>query len=196
MDKAELRKIYLARRKALTVEERNALSRQIAENFFDKSDLNKVRFFHCFLSIERLAEVDTAPIIRRLWRDFPGVKTVVPRVNRKIGEIESLTYSENDELLSGAWHIDEPAHHERVEPGEIDLVLVPLVCFDRGGQRVGYGKGFYDRFLVRCRPGCLKIGLSFFEPVDAIANTHPGDIRLDFCVTPDRLYAMQGSNGV
>ena len=70
------------------------------------------------------------------------------------------------------------------------LVLVPGVCFDQTGHRVGYGKGFYDRFLKTCRPGCLKVGLSYFEPVDPIDDVHDGDVRLDFIVTPELTIAV------
>ena len=65
------------------------------------------------------------------------------------------------------------------------MVLVPGVCFDRDGHRVGYGKGFYDRFLKTCRPDCVKIGLSFFEPVEKIDDVHNGDIALDFLVSAE-----------
>jgi 5-formyltetrahydrofolate cyclo-ligase len=195
MEKAELRKIYLEKRKALPPDEREASSRSIADNFFDKADLTKVRFLHCFLPIEKFGEVDTTIILHRVWHGFPEIKTAVPRMDRETGELESLSYSESDELRANSWEIREPAHDETVEPALIDLVLVPLLCFDRSGHRVGYGKGYYDRFLARCRPDCLKIGLSFFPPVDEIPDAHEGDVRLNFCVTPDHLYAMQGSNG-
>lgn len=194
MNKSELRKIYLAKRKALPRARRDISSRQIAQTFFDKSDLSKVRFLHCFLPIEKLAEVDTTFIFRRIWEDFRDVKTVVPRVDQATAEIENLTYSATDELLRSAWQIDEPIHHEKISPEEIDLVLVPLLCFDRGGHRVGYGKGFYDRFLALCRSDCLKIGLSFFPPEEEIEDANSADVRLNFCVTPDHVYAMQGSN--
>jgi len=64
-------------------------------------------------------------------------------------------------------------------------VLVPLLCFDRRGHRVGYGRGYYDRFLARCRHDCKKIGLSFFEPLAEIDDVHEGDVELNYCVTPD-----------
>ncbi|MDH3493028.1 MAG: 5-formyltetrahydrofolate cyclo-ligase, partial [Acidobacteriota bacterium] len=76
----------------------------------------------------------------------------------------------------------------------LDFVLVPLLCFDRRGHRVGYGGGYYDRFLAKVRPDCLKIGLSFFGPVDEIEDVHEGDIRLDYCVMPERIYDFSLTN--
>ena len=106
---------------------------------------------------------------------------VVPRVDHETNEMKSLKFSSDTQLVRSAWEIEEPVHDETVADAEIDMVLTPGVCFDRVGHRVGYGKGFYDRFLKRCRPDCLKIGLSYFEPVDKIdetvASRHPRNNR-------------------
>jgi 5-formyltetrahydrofolate cyclo-ligase len=71
-----------------------------------------------------------------------------------------------------------------IDAATIDLVIVPLVCVDKSGHRVGYGKGFYDRFLKQVRTDCVKVGLSYFEPVERIDDVHEGDVRLDFVITP------------
>lgn len=70
----------------------------------------------------------------------------------------------------------------------LDAVLVPLIAFDARGFRVGYGKGFYDRFLKTCRADCLKIGLSLFPPVEKIADTADFDVKLDACATPEKIW--------
>lgn len=183
--KSELRKEYLEKQKAFSPVERAAKSGQIAERFFKNIDLGDVKVLHCFIPIEKFNEIDTMPIFERLWREFPRIRTVVPRVDLESGELRSLHFASETELVTNAWDIREPVHHETVEPGKIDMVLVPLLCCDAQGHRVGYGKGFYDRFLSKCSPGCFKIGLSYFEAVAAIADTHAGDISLDLCVTAD-----------
>jgi 5-formyltetrahydrofolate cyclo-ligase len=183
MEKSALRKLYLARQKSLDPEQRTAKSNAIAELFFSSFDLTAVNYLHCFISIEKFKEVDTRPIFERLWRDHPRVKTVVPRVDFETGEMMSLGFGPDTELAKNAWQIEEPTHDELVEPGKIDMVLVPGLCFDRLGHRVGYGKGFYDRFLKRCRYNCVRVGLSYFEPVDQIDDVHEGDVRLDAVVT-------------
>jgi 5-formyltetrahydrofolate cyclo-ligase len=99
--------------------------------------------------------------------------------------MESLAYGPETKMRTDRWGIGEPAHDEFVEPAEIDMVVVPLICFDRQGHRVGYGKGYYDRFLSRCRPDCVKVGLSYFGPVGEIDDVWEGDVQLDFCATPD-----------
>jgi 5-formyltetrahydrofolate cyclo-ligase len=188
--KAELRKQYLSRRKTISAEELESASSRIAENFFSDFDLRSVRTLHTFLPIEKLNEINTRLIIAKLWRDFPQIQTVVPRVDRHTNFLSSLKFTHETELVRNAWGIDEPADDEVVEAALIDIVLVPGVCFDRAGHRVGYGKGFYDRYLASCRPDCVKIGLSYFEPVDAIENTHDGDVRVDFVVTPETVHRL------
>ena len=88
------------------------------------------------------------------------------------------------------WLIPEPVEGEIIAPAEIDMVLLPGLCYDRQGHRVGYGKGYYDRFLKTCRPDCVKVGLSYFEPIEEITDVHDGDVMLDFVVTPELTVAM------
>jgi 5-formyltetrahydrofolate cyclo-ligase len=184
MTKSDLRKSYLAKRRLLTTGEREAISTEIATNFFRDFDLSGVKVFHCFIPIQRFAEVDTRPIFQRIWSEFPHIQTVVPRVNHEIEELESLKYGPDVELAESRWRISEPVHDEHVDADEIDMVLVPLLCFDRKGHRVGYGKGYYDRFLRGCRDDCKEIGLSSFDPVDEISDAYEGDVKLHAAITP------------
>ena len=184
MTKSELRKIYLAKRQMLSFPERELASTRIAARLFRDFDLSKVKVLHCFIHIERFGEVDTRPIFQDIWSKYPQIQTVVPRVNHETEELDCLKYGQDTELVHNAWQIGEPARNDHVEPREIDIVLVPLLCFDRRGHRVGYGKGFYDRFLRKCRPDCQKVGLSMFEPIDEISDAHENDEPLDAAVTP------------
>lgn len=188
MTKAELRKLYLAKRQALLLSERETASANIESQFFAVIDLKDVKVLHCFIPIERFAEVDTRPIFQRLWSEYPQIITVVPRVNHETEEIESLRYGPDTELVESKWQIGEPSHNERIEPDAIDIVLVPLACCDLSGHRVGYGRGYYDRFLRKTRRNCAKIGLSIFPPVDRIDDSYEGDVRLDRCITPEQVY--------
>lgn len=185
MTKSELRKIYLVRNRQISAAERAAASNAVAENFFASFDLASVAVLHCFIPIEKFNEIDTTPIFHRIWKEFQQIVTVAPRVDFQSNEMESLRYTAETELMENAWQIREPAHDEYIETSEIDMVLVPGLAFDLIGHRVGYGKGFYDRFLANCRPSCIKVGLSYFPPVESISDAWQGDIRLDRCVTPE-----------
>lgn len=188
MKKAELRKIYLAGRKKLLSAERTGESRAIAARFFQYFDLTEIEFLHCFLPIEKFNEIETPIILRKIWREFPNIETLAPRVNFQTGEIENLKYTPATELARNVWGIAEPIGNELIAAEKIDLVLTPLLGCDQKGFRVGYGKGFYDKFLRRCRRDCLKIGLSYFEPTQTIADINEFDVKLDYCVTPENVY--------
>jgi len=92
------------------------------------------------------------------------------------------------QFQTNTWGIIEPLGQNTIDETAIDLVLVPLICFDETGHRVGYGKGFYDRTLARCRKDCIKVGLSFFGPVEEIEGVDANDVRLDYCVTDDSVF--------
>lgn len=184
MNKSEIRKIRLANQKRISAAHRECLSGKISKRFFSNFDLTRTNFLHCFLPIEKFNEIDTRFIFRRIWRDFPSIETLAPRVDFQTNEIENLKFAPEIELVRNAWAIDEPTGGETVETKKIDVVLVPLLAFDARGFRVGYGRGFYDRFLKNCRADCLKIGLSYFAPVEEISDAENFDVKLNFCVTP------------
>lgn len=188
MLKSELRKVYLEKRKEFTPEEVKEKSLQVAERFFREFDLKKINYLHGFLPIERFNEIDTHLIFHRVWFEFAHIETAVPRINFERDELESLTFTPVTELIQNAWMIHEPSHNELVEHEKFDLVLVPLLAFDRAGFRVGYGKGYYDKFLKTCRADCLKVGLSHFPPEEKIEDVREFDVRLDYCLTPDETF--------
>lgn len=190
MNKSELRKIFIGKRKEILSSERTEKSRAIFGNIFDYFDFTKMNVVHCFLPIERFNEIDTHLLFHEVWQKFPHIKTVVPRVDFQMVEMKSLVYDAETELHENDWNIFEPKHDEFVEAEKIDAVFVPLLCADERGFRVGYGKGFYDRFLKDCREDCLKIGLDYSSPIDEISDVNEFDIKLDFLVTPEKVYGF------
>ena len=64
---------------------------------------------------------------------------------------------------------------------------MPLIIVDKIGNRVGYGKGYYDRFLINCDKKVIKVGLSFFDIIEKIEDTTYNDIRLNYCITPKKI---------
>ncbi len=195
MKKAELRRLYLDKRRALSPGEVARMSSQIAERFFNEVDLAAVKTLHTFIRIAKFNEFDTSMIYYRIWHERRGIATFAPVTDRETGELEARYFDDAVALTENDWGIREPAGTEKADPTEIDLVIVPLLCFDESGHRVGYGKGFYDRFLARCRPDCLKVGVSLFPPVAAIDDIHDLDVPLDLCITPDRTYRFDEPHG-
>jgi len=186
MIKSDLRKLYLTRQKALSTEEMAKKSSLVAERFFQSSDLNAVRYLHCFIPIQKFNEINTDPIFERVWNDFPHIETLVPKVVLLTREMENVAYTRDTRFVENSWGIRQPTGGVRTETGILDMILVPGLAFDRSGHRVGYGKGFYDRLLAGCRKDCIKIGLNYFDPVERINDTDTHDIRLDIVITPDQ----------
>ena len=187
MTKEKLRKIYLQKRLSLSEAEYLQLNHQLCELFFAGIDLSFVNVLHIFLPIEKKKEPNTWLIIDRIRREFPHIRLSIPRVQNQTGKLENFYFEGLHQLQKNKWDIWEPKQGIPTESEKIDMVLVPLLIFDKQGHRVGYGKGFYDTFLQTCRKDCLKIGVSLFEPVDRIEGTSPNDQILDKIVSPQQI---------
>jgi len=186
MLKADLRQIYRSQRSSLSDSERKEKSCRIADHFFHHFSLNEVQNLHLFLSIKANLEVETCWVYEKIWTDFPNLRTFAPRVRGT--ELEHLEFNRQTNLIENKWKIPEPTGAATVDEKLFEVVLIPLLCFDKAGHRVGYGKGFYDKFLSRCRTDCLKIGLSFFPAVSQITDKNEFDVKLDYCLTPNQIW--------
>lgn len=189
MTKEEIRIAYKEKRKSVSIQEIEKFNDLILINF-QKIRMPFISCVHTYLASLKLAEPDTATIIRFLQFQNPEVKVVIPKVDIRSGTLQHYHFNETVELMNNRYGIEEPREGIKIMEEEIDLVLVPLLAFDRNGFRVGYGKGYYDRFLFNCRKDALKVGLSFFEPVDEIEDIDQFDISLNYCVTPQQLYVF------
>lgn len=183
MNKREIRKQFLEKRKALSESECASLNQALYSNFFASIDLSFIHVLHIFLSIPNNQEPDTWTLLDRLRREFPHIRISVPRVNGD--HLENFFFEGLHQLHTSAWGIQEPKQGVPTPPEKVDLAIVPLLAVDERGHRVGYGRGYYDRFLKTTREDCLKVGLSFFPPVKSIEDITDQDVSLHQCVTPD-----------
>ncbi len=190
MTKAELRRAYLDRQKNLSPTESETLSQQIAIRLVESFDWSDFCTVHCFLPISKNREINTWLIVKQLQSDFPTLQIVVPRTNPETFTMTSHRLDAQTVLTETRWGVPEPPEGVPFEPSQIDCILLPLLAYDRRGYRVGYGKGFYDRFLAQCRPDVVKIGLSYFEPVSEIEDLNAFDIPLHHCVTPENVWTF------
>jgi len=185
MTKKELRKIYLKKRMELSDARYHQLNEELCENFFVHVNFSTIQVLHLFLPIEKNREVNTWLILDRVQEEYPRVRIAVPKINNQSAELEHYYFENRDQLENNTWGIPEPIKGIPAAIEKIDAVLVPLLAFDRQGHRLGYGRGFYDRFLANCRPDCRKIGLSFFEEEEEIGGIGEKDIPLNMIITPD-----------
>ncbi len=193
MLKKDLRKEFLTKRKALTEAEVESFSRKIHDWFFKSIPVHAYATIHTFLPIKRNNEIDTWFIINTLRKDF-ATDIIIPK-SHEDGTMSHYLLTKETVFEENKWKIPEPISNIQAErrphpSSSIDLVLIPLLCFDKKGYRVGYGKGYYDRFLAECRHDVLKIGLSIFEPVEQIKGVDAYDIRLDYCITPNKIWSF------
>ncbi|MCB0381796.1 MAG: 5-formyltetrahydrofolate cyclo-ligase [Psychroserpens sp.] len=185
MTKTELRKAYKLRRNHLTEDDVEDLSLKIANQTLALPiwDFN---FYHVFLSITEKKEVNTDYILNILSGKDKHI--VVSKSDFSTREMSHYLLTDSTKIKKNALHIPEPMDGISIANDQIEVVFIPLLAFDESGHRVGYGKGFYDKFLKKCKPETIKIGLSFFASEQHISDLFEGDIRLDYCVTPQHIY--------
>jgi len=184
MTKAELRTHYKAKRLELTPTDIENKSLQIANQVL-KLNIWAKQYFHLFLSITRHKEINTEYLLHILQGRDKNV--IVSKSDFKSRGLTHFLLTDATPIRPNGHGIPEPTEGIEVPVKKLDVVFVPLLAFDQQGNRIGYGQGFYDRFLKQCRIDTLKIGLSFFEPVEHI-EADGYDVKLDVVVTPDKLY--------
>ncbi|MBZ9629015.1 5-formyltetrahydrofolate cyclo-ligase [Psychroflexus sp. CAK57W] len=183
MHKNELRAKYKALREDLSESDIEELSLQIANQSLTL-DIWKFEYYHIFLSIAKHKEINTEYLLQIIFGKDANV--VVPKV--KDTELKHYLLTDSTKLKLSKWGIPEPEKGIEIGAEHLDVVFMPLLAYDKTGNRIGYGKGFYDKFLSACRPETLKIGLSFFEPEDQNIEASKHDIKLDYCVSPKSIY--------
>jgi len=142
-----------------------------------------------YAAMEKNGEFDPSVIIDFCHFRQPEQVLAYPVVIDK-QDLQAVTVTDDTIFEENTYGIPEPVNGTLTDPEKIGLVIVPLLCFDERGYRVGYGKGYYDRFLSLCKKDTLKIGFSYFEAVPEITDIHPRDVKLDYCVTPEKNYAF------
>lgn len=188
MTKAELRLIYKQLRNELSIEEIEELSLNISNQILSLP-IWEFEFYHTYLTIEEHKEVNTDYILNILSGKDKHI--VVSKSDFSTLEMSHYLLTDNTRLKKNSWNIPEPLNGIPIEDKQIDVVFVPLLAFDLSGHRVGYGKGFYDKFLAKCKSETIKVGLSFFEATDDIIDdVYKNDMKLDYCVTPKDIYSF------
>ena len=181
MKKQQLRDIYKQKRKDLTENQIKEFQKNIYEQIYGL-DISNVKNVHVFLSLKKFKEINTKPIID--YFVSKGKKIVVSKSNFKNNTLSHFYLEENTILKLNKYEIPEPVNAEQVDEKELDIIFVPLLISDDKKYRVGYGKGFYDRFLLNCKKEAKFIGLNFFKPIELIEDSNKFDIPLHKVIYP------------
>lgn len=184
MNKKELRKKYKDLRNTLSPDTIEDLSLQIANQAL-KLPIWNFENYHIFLSIHEHKEVQTDYLLHILNGKDKNV--IISKADFETRQMAHVLLTDNVTIKKNEWNIPEPQNGFLVTDEQIDVVFVPLLAYDVFGNRVGYGKGFYDLFLSKCKPNVLKIGLSFFDAEPIIEDVFLEDVRLDYCITPNNI---------
>jgi len=187
MTKAQLRQTFKSLRQQLSEDQVDDLSLKIANQLLTLP-IWEHEFYHLFLSIEEHKEVNTDFILNILSGKDKNI--VISKSDFSNLEMTHFLLTDSTTIKKNQWNIPEPVNGIPIENKQIDVVFIPLLAFDNSGHRVGYGKGFYDIFLAKCKPETLKIGLSFFEVSETIVDVFESDVKLNYCVTPEKIYSF------
>jgi len=186
-EKQILRKKYSELRKSISEATIEELSLQVANKALELSIWDET-YYHIFLTISNKKEINTDYLLHILQGKDKSV--VVSKSDFSSGELTHFLLQENTALKISSYGIPEPVDGIEIKPEQLNVVFVPLLAFDTKGNRVGYGKGFYDRFLAKCSLNTVFVGLSFFEPEPLIISNNT-DVKLHYCVTPSQVYSFQ-----
>ncbi|WP_454048135.1 5-formyltetrahydrofolate cyclo-ligase [Chryseobacterium sp. Marseille-Q8038] len=186
MLKAELRKKYTQKRKALSPDEAFLLSENIFENFIHYFNPKESEKVHVFVPIPVRKEIDTQIFIRYFLAH--NIRVYVPKI---VGDqLINIEVFEETVFETNSWGISEPVSNEDSGENAFDYVITPLLYCDKKGNRVGYGKGFYDGLFQNVSAETKKIGVNYFDPDEYVDDVWENDIPLDYLVTPTKVLSF------
>ena len=187
MQKTELRNLYKTKRTAI-VDSEFAKMTDLLLIQFQSLHLDIPNHILSYLPFEKYNEIDLSIIEDYCKWKNPACTFCYPVINDSFKEMEAMIANADQSFTENKYGIPEPFGGETILKNELDMVFVPLLAFDKLGYRLGYGKGYYDRFLVNCKQDVLKIGFSFFEALADPMINDDFDVPLDVCVTPNLIY--------
>lgn len=187
MTKAALRKIYKEKRKSISAAEKSKLEDLLLIQF-QTLPIEIPNVVMSYAPMEKFNEYDPYLVEQYCAFKAYGQQLALPVITGD--DLKAVLINDETIFSTNSFGVQEPENGEELNPGEIEIVFVPLLIFDKEGYRVGYGKGFYDRFLVQCRADVIKVGFCFFDAIEKIEDRGEHDIQLDYCITPHLVYSF------
>jgi 5-formyltetrahydrofolate cyclo-ligase len=185
MLKSDIRKEIKERRKFIVPFELNRISEACTKIVLERFNFNG-KIVSLFLPIEKQKEINTYELLEEI--SARGATIALSKSNFTDHSLIHFKYEKTSQLEVNLFGIPEPKFGEEIPEVMLDFVFVPLLAINNSGHRVGYGKGFYDRLLSKCKPNCVFIGLNMFDEFAVIDDINPMDVRLHYCITPNGFY--------
>ncbi|MGM0419884.1 MAG: 5-formyltetrahydrofolate cyclo-ligase [Bacillota bacterium] len=184
INKNHLRDKFLKIRGSMSKNLVSELSEQIVDNFLSMKCYHDFKDIFIYVSYKN--EVRTHSLIKKLINDNKNV--YVPLTNKKTKEMQAIMIKDfNQDLVEGNYGILEPRNDGKsIKPAKLDLVVVPGLLFSKTGYRIGYGGGFYDRFLDKVDfngSGPIKLGFSYSRFLISSVPINKYDIPVDYIIT-------------
>jgi len=189
MTKKELRKIFTAKRTPVPLQDIHQMIAAMLGHF-QQIPLPLLHYLLSFRASTARLEVPVHFFEEYCREENRELIVCYPKADFTNGTMEAFEDNDNLDWETTPFDIEQPLRGDHILQLKLDCVFVPLLAFDERGYRVGYGKGFYDRYLARCKKGVITIGVSFFDAVPLITDTNDYDVPLTYCVTPQRLYVF------
>lgn len=191
MQKAAIRKIYKQKRKELSFSAKAKIDDLMLIKF-QQLPIMIPSVIMSYSAIEKFSEFDPELITEYCYFKNSNQCLCFPvmRFNIEGIGIQAVIVDDETFFKDNAFGVPEPIGATNIETSQIELFIVPLLSFDKNGYRVGYGKGYYDRFLKDRNKDSITVGFSYFDPVERISDTDEYDVRLDYCITPDEIFTF------
>ena len=177
-EKKVLRKEIRAQRLALSAEKKSAYEANLKNQTLALIEQRSARSVHIYISLKE--EINTQEIIEYCWSK--GIRVIVPET-LAARQLRHLEYRPNDKLITGSFQCKWPKHGLEYQ-GNLDLIICPGLAFSLKCDRLGYGGGYYDRFLIN-HPEAYKVGLAFPFQIRASIPSDPHDCKMDQILVPN-----------
>lgn len=187
MIKKELRKIYKEQRLSIASKDKLKWDDLMLIQF-QQFDFSNAQTLLTYWPMAHSNEPNTHLYSSYLRHTIPNLQMAYPVVDLATGSMQAILINEETVYHTSAYGITEPKEGAIVSPIDIDIIFVPQLIYDEQGFRVGFGKGYYDKFLAQCREDAVTIGFNYFEPINKIEDVNEFDIPLNYCITPQTIY--------
>jgi len=184
--KSGLRQLLKTQRRKVSRSEIDSASASIFDNFINFVDWTKVKRIHLYLPIEFNSEVDTWRILKWIWTNLPEIQTSTS-IYGESRSMRHVVISPDTTFKTDRLGIPVPETNYGQLSTKYDIIIIPVLGFDKSLNRIGYGQGVYDSFLSQ-QPESQKIGLAYESSKVSAVPTEPHDVQLNEIITERKLY--------